>query len=640
MKKYDIFISYRREGGLEMAYSIYQSLLNSGYSVFIDLEQLNSGQFNKKLLNVIENCKDFIMVLPPKALERCTDEEDWVRKELEHALLHQKNIIPIMLRGFDWPEKESLPESIRELPNYNGISATDHNVFIENIERLKRTFLCSKAGVTWHRYKKQIIVVSIVLLLLLVGLFAWNQYGQNQYEKISGECSVKIMNEFARSHHNVSIAESVYEAWKDYEQSYVKYGQEYAREELVRAIEHYRKDLQSPMKLDLSAEFEDVLRKNDVPMEEIGAVDAVYQMAYDEVCTYMDNIIKYSEVTMSNLISESVKLEYDYLYYSMKMNYYGTLDLFTYMPSSIYETLYQLTPTLTYMSDVPLTLTHEEYEAMQKLMVNKLEDIVHKMGGNLKDTEQDVEILERKNKLMEEELKKQYVDQRFQNIEQKKASIEKTKADLAKADKMLADMYRESMTEYELKSTDDQGLMWGKILRMANLAQISAETERIEAKEYNELVEIAKQQGIDPSTLSKPYHSITARDKYNNVDKWLIKYEQLNPNNEKHISKYVAAARAYYKEVAVGKRDPEIGIILVATKDDLEHPQYNIGDIVIERKGKVIRSVSQYFALKDDPAKNVVKVLRLQNGALKQMTLELDDSPVLVGLSPLNENVE
>ena len=56
--KFDIFISYRREGGLELADSIYQRLINAGYSAFLDLEQLNSGKFNTKLIEVIEQCQE------------------------------------------------------------------------------------------------------------------------------------------------------------------------------------------------------------------------------------------------------------------------------------------------------------------------------------------------------------------------------------------------------------------------------------------------------------------------------------------------------------------------------------------------------------------------------------------------------
>ena len=103
MKKFDIFISYRRAGGFEVADSVYQRLVAKHYSAFLDMEQLNAGTINTKLLDVIDGCKDFILILPPHALDRCSDEEDWVRREVEHAIKGGKNIIPIMLRGFEWP---------------------------------------------------------------------------------------------------------------------------------------------------------------------------------------------------------------------------------------------------------------------------------------------------------------------------------------------------------------------------------------------------------------------------------------------------------------------------------------------------------------------------------------------------------
>lgn len=88
--KYDIFISYRRTGGFESANLIAEKLKGMGYSVFFDLESLRSGKFNEQLYLVIEQCRDFVVVLPDKALERCSNadgtanEEDWIRKEVIH----------------------------------------------------------------------------------------------------------------------------------------------------------------------------------------------------------------------------------------------------------------------------------------------------------------------------------------------------------------------------------------------------------------------------------------------------------------------------------------------------------------------------------------------------------------------------
>ena len=176
MKRFDIFISYRRDGGFEVADSIYQRLISAGYSTFLDIEQLNSGKFNTKLLEMIDGCKDFILILPPNALDRCNDENDWVRLEIEHAIKGGKNIIPIMLRGFEWPSNESLPESLHGLSNYNGITASDHNIYVENIERLKNKFLTTQPKPWWKRHIVALIVtLTLLLSAITVGIILNSQ---------------------------------------------------------------------------------------------------------------------------------------------------------------------------------------------------------------------------------------------------------------------------------------------------------------------------------------------------------------------------------------------------------------------------------------------------------------------------------
>ncbi|MCL1824274.1 MAG: TIR domain-containing protein, partial [Oscillospiraceae bacterium] len=103
-KKYDVFLSYRRDGGETTAILLRDRLVSKGYNVFLDIESLNSGSFNKKLLSVIEDCVDFIVVCSKGSLDRCINEDDWVRLEIAHALNNNKNVVPVMLRGFEWPD--------------------------------------------------------------------------------------------------------------------------------------------------------------------------------------------------------------------------------------------------------------------------------------------------------------------------------------------------------------------------------------------------------------------------------------------------------------------------------------------------------------------------------------------------------
>ena len=104
-KKFDIFISYRRDGGQGDAALFAIELKRLGYSVFFDHRSLKAGLFHDQLFNYIHKSKDFIIILPQNALDRCWDENDIFREELSIALKEKKNIIPILLEGFQFPEK-------------------------------------------------------------------------------------------------------------------------------------------------------------------------------------------------------------------------------------------------------------------------------------------------------------------------------------------------------------------------------------------------------------------------------------------------------------------------------------------------------------------------------------------------------
>ncbi len=125
---YDIFLSYRRQGGFETAKHLYDLLTRDGYSVSFDIDTLRQGDFDATLLRRIDQCTDFILILDRKAFNRTLDptfdrNKDWLRIELAHALKLGKNIIPVMLSGFTkFPD--NLPEEIapvirKNCPKYN-----------------------------------------------------------------------------------------------------------------------------------------------------------------------------------------------------------------------------------------------------------------------------------------------------------------------------------------------------------------------------------------------------------------------------------------------------------------------------------------------------------------------------------------
>ena len=61
MDKYDIFVSYRRDGGDATAILISERLSKRGYKVFFDLESMRSGDFNEQIYDTIDTCSDVIV---------------------------------------------------------------------------------------------------------------------------------------------------------------------------------------------------------------------------------------------------------------------------------------------------------------------------------------------------------------------------------------------------------------------------------------------------------------------------------------------------------------------------------------------------------------------------------------------------
>lgn len=135
MNNYQIFISYRRDGGDALAGRIADRLIASGFKVFYDVETMRSGQFNSQILDAISQCDDFLIILPPNALDRCVNVDDWLRIELSYALKNNKNIIPIMMRNFTFPQ--TLPDDIDQIRHMEGITAS-YEFFDSVIEKIKK----------------------------------------------------------------------------------------------------------------------------------------------------------------------------------------------------------------------------------------------------------------------------------------------------------------------------------------------------------------------------------------------------------------------------------------------------------------------------------------------------------------------
>jgi hypothetical protein len=96
-----VFISYRRTA-VPWAQSMFQNLTQNGYDAFFDFRGIASGGFEEVILENIKARAHFVVLLTPSALERCSDPADLFRREIETALINKRNIVPIMLEGFEF----------------------------------------------------------------------------------------------------------------------------------------------------------------------------------------------------------------------------------------------------------------------------------------------------------------------------------------------------------------------------------------------------------------------------------------------------------------------------------------------------------------------------------------------------------
>jgi tetratricopeptide (TPR) repeat protein len=137
-----VFISYRRTNA-PWALAIYQNLNNNGYDVFFDFNGIASGDFESVILGNIKARAHFIVLLTPSALERCNEPGDWLRREIETALKTKRNMIPLMLEGFDFGTPaiaNQLTGKLAALKRYNALDVPA-SYFMAAMERLREKFL-------------------------------------------------------------------------------------------------------------------------------------------------------------------------------------------------------------------------------------------------------------------------------------------------------------------------------------------------------------------------------------------------------------------------------------------------------------------------------------------------------------------
>jgi TIR domain len=143
-----IFISYRRDDSSADTHRIRKWLTEQfgKHAVFMDTQGIDpAADFRKGIAIAIEKCDLFIPVIGPQWLNsadkdgrrRLDATGDYVRNEIETALIRDIVILPVLVRGTSMPAPDDLPPSLRDLAFQNGVQIREEPDFDEDMGRLK-----------------------------------------------------------------------------------------------------------------------------------------------------------------------------------------------------------------------------------------------------------------------------------------------------------------------------------------------------------------------------------------------------------------------------------------------------------------------------------------------------------------------
>ena len=178
--KYDVFISYRREGGTHQADALESKLLlkRKGCRVFLDRSEIRGEDWKKKIDESIRESCNFVVIISKGCFPHKGEGTDYFLLEIDQALRMGKNVIPVYYDGMEYDDIKDYLAGIEGFHNRNHITFNNNNTDGSVDQIIK--FLKTEKEVLNKRYKSLCTEKTAVReeLLLLEG------------EKLELECPV------------------------------------------------------------------------------------------------------------------------------------------------------------------------------------------------------------------------------------------------------------------------------------------------------------------------------------------------------------------------------------------------------------------------------------------------------------------
>lgn len=594
MKHYDVFISYRRNS-YDTANLISTRLKAEGYSVFFDMETLRSGKFNEQLFEVIDNCKDFILVLPPQALDRCVNEDDWVRMEVIRAMEAKKNIIPVMLNGFVWPDP--MPEGMEELAYYQALTASSVEYFDLAMERLQQKYLTSRRHMPMKRFMKGAGIVCGVLVVAFAILLSVFSFLSKDVCARYATCLAKdagSVHMLAEENHDLMQDWNRFNELLNYESRQDRISP--AQSDMLDRIDLTEKNLKQcwmsdSLKLDISDYHGFLLSLHGINAEEMALSPAIATMYYTDYLDQLD-IIRDAVIDPTTMNRRFVTALFEVQEHSFNSYYASVLCELAAFPENSLTTYNELSKHWIYFPVYSFGESRVYYENIINNESALVDEILSRYGRDLEQRDADIEDLFRKNDQLDAQLN----------------------AELAKLNDRNDELYASLKETCTFSGNDDQWVKWSKVRVWGSFIYLLAEERR-------DLME----EGIQVSS------SITPEQAFSEMKNMLHQYQSSYPE----AVSYVKSAQQFYHEISKGTLD-YAGVIIFAMKDGLEHPFFKVGDIVTKYNDAGIVSYEDLKSEYQSDKNGTVTFLRLAGERFEEFTKPISDVDI-IGFLELTE---
>lgn len=558
--KYDIFISYRRQGGDTTARILCERFTDLGYKVFFDVENLRAGDFNKELYDVIDQCNDFLIILSPDALDRCENEGDWVRNELSYALKQKKNIVPVLLRGFIFPDQ--LPDDINDVRFKNGLEASTE-FFDAFVARLQK-FLVSKP-LLYRRFAQNnlvrktlpffIALVGLCVIIAAVYLIYPKTFPHTQGDK-------NITSELLS---DMSLILSGYDVMTSLERDALEESANYLVSQKPVVLERTLTTIDDaiigitgikPGKAEISADLSSRLDKTPIDKGDVQMFLANYQATQEGAA---DNLRFIKFILSDSIFSNDIKAKIIDLY--LDMNALSAKYVIYLTNAAVLKingsSLSEFKKALTYYTSLPYEgytwLTDpDELRTQVTSTINKLENAVNELGSITGD--QNIEFVN--------------------TLEDYRIELEGQDYSHAEIDTIMADIVRTSKNVLELK----KNIQTSKEKLAAVISELQAAQERVRKKFKPEA---SDNEGMLWGKMLRFLALKMPEDAKNCIDMY---YEKVKETDQ-YAATYVPVAKCLIDSKA--KTGVDYGVMIIGYEPGLaSHPIYEIGDIIVAVNGE------------------------------------------------------